>query len=101
MAAALDLDNVTTQRGDFAKYTPGAPYSLVSKHSFKLKEVMEILNEDDFCRQIVLYKGSDFTNEYEQLSNTPRIEAYRLDTHNSDSFFSDKLILNIRSSSSV
>ncbi len=101
MAATLDLENVTTQRGDFTKYTPSSPYTLISKHSFKLREVVGVLNDDDYCRQIVLFKGSDFTDEYEQLSHSPRIEAYRLDAQTSDSFFSDKLILNIRSSSST
>ncbi len=101
MAEKLQLKNVHTRRGAFNEHLPDQRFTFISKHSFKLDQVLGILQGDLPCSRIILYKGGDFIEEISDPLSSLSIDAHRLDTHQDDPFYDDKFILNIRRSEST
>lgn len=91
MARKLALENTGYFKYSIAELAAPSPFILVSKHAFKIPDLIELL-EDKPWEKIILLKGIAFEDELQDDTPALRIQAYDL-SGSGESFYRDKGLL--------
>lgn len=94
IARNIGLENIEINKSSIANIEIDSPFLLVSKHAFKINELLDLVKDKSWS-DIILFKGLPFTNELNNLPIDINIVAYRLDSHSNESFFKNKCIIKI------
>jgi 16S rRNA (guanine527-N7)-methyltransferase len=95
MIRQLGLTNVSAIQSDIKDFgieETGA--ILVSKHAFKMPELLAITKSEMF-RNIILLKGADYASELDQINEDVNVGVINIDDHSQDVFFTGKRVLTI------
>lgn len=95
MVQHLGLQNVTLAEGSVSELRLGDPCLLVSKHSFKMAEIMQLAVSLRWTA-MALYKGGDFHREVEKLPEAYSVTAYGLHRGAELDFYRGKALAFIR-----
>lgn len=93
MIRKLGLNNTQVRDGSIQKVQSNNPFTLISKHAFKINDLYKLISHLPW-ESIILYKGLDFKAELEGISSPLQINSYNLS--NIDSFYEGKAIMVIR-----
>lgn len=77
MAKKSKLTNIGIIDGSIADLRQDAPFLLVSKHAFKINELYEMTSHLPW-QKMVLYKGTDFEEEVDGITEPLEINSYEL-----------------------
>jgi 16S rRNA (guanine527-N7)-methyltransferase len=91
----LGLKNVQCVHASIEDYEAAPNSVLVSKHAFKLPELITMTHKKGYL-SIILLKGNDFQDELKHLQLEVDIEAERIDAVEKSSFFTGKTLLKIQ-----
>lgn len=95
MVQHLGLQNVTLADGSVSRLRLDDPCLLVSKHSFKIPEILQLARSLPWTG-MVLYKGEDFRKEAENLPDEYSATAYGLHRGSELDFYRGKALVFIR-----
>lgn len=90
MAKKLELNNVGIIDGSIEHLSHDTPFLLISKHAFKINELYKMTATLPW-EKMVFYKGKDFKDELEDISEPLEIGSYDL-SYDSD-FYEGKAIV--------
>ena len=93
MIRKLGLNNTQVRDGSIQKVQSNNPFTLISKHAFKINDLYKLISHLPW-ESIILYKGLNFKAELEGISSPLQINSYNLS--NIDSFYEGKAIMVIR-----
>ncbi|MCH8523204.1 MAG: 16S rRNA (guanine(527)-N(7))-methyltransferase RsmG [Balneolales bacterium] len=91
----LGLKNTRCVHRSIGDHTPGTRSILVSKHAFKLGDLIELTKSWKYD-YMVLLKGSDYVDELENIDESFEITSYDISAVEKDSFFAGKYVLVIK-----
>lgn len=96
MARNLDLANVMALDGSLSDLDREEPFLLLSKHSFKLDEILELSDSLPWS-EMVLYKGEEIGGELQSLppSRAVHVSVLRLENTSGDPFYKGKGLVNL------
>jgi 16S rRNA (guanine527-N7)-methyltransferase len=92
----LKLNNLDAQHCSVSNVEMDGQSILISKHAFKIPELIEHLDAKRPAK-IILYKGEDWKSEIENLSDDTisSLRSFKLDRHTTNSFYQGKVILEL------
>lgn len=88
----IDLKNVGIVDGSIGSLRYDEEFLLISKHAFKINDLLEMIGHLSW-KKILLYKGINFRDELEEVSQTLDIQCF--DLSSGDNFYNGKAILMI------
>lgn len=91
MARKLSLENTAYFKRSIAELVAPSPFILVSKHAFKISDLIELLGDKPW-QKIILLKGIAFEAELRDDIPALRIQAYDL-SGSGESFYREKGLL--------
>lgn len=91
----LGLQNIVIFDGSVADLEQQDPFILISKHAFKIDELYELTGHLPW-QKMVFYKGVNFEDELENISEDLKVSAYDLYAQSNDFFYKDKAIVIIK-----
>ncbi len=93
--ATLGLRNASVNIRDVAKFETSAYFGVVSKHAFKMSDLLERLNGKSWS-ELLMLKGSDYESEIADLKRASvRVAATSLAEATPSSFFEGKYLIRI------
>ena len=90
----LQLSNIDYQIGDIAELELKDYQFVISKHAFKIPEIVKTLTHID-TYNIILYKGIDIEKEVAGLESPHQILIYDISAETGNTFFKGKSIVTI------
>lgn len=94
MIHQLGLKNTTTFSGSIEKFRTEDPFILISKHAFKIPDLLSLTSHLPW-QEIILYKGSDLTEELRDMPSDYSVNIYELETGTSNDFYQGKALVRI------
>ncbi len=95
MVHHLDLQHVELADTSVSQLKINDSFLLVSKHSFKIPELLELSSSLPWSA-IIMYKGGDFARELADFPESYDITAYGLEDGSDQSFYRNKFLVTIR-----
>lgn len=77
MVQKIGLQNIGIVDGSIEEFTHDERFLLISKHAFKIDDLYRMTASLPWS-EMVLYKGSDFENEFDKIEDQLVIESYDL-----------------------
>lgn len=101
MVVALGLKNTSLQICDVATVVFDKPIGVVTKHAFKIGDIMSRLDKKPW-QELLMLKGSDYQSELSGLDTSLiRIEAVSLEAAKPTPFFDGKYLIRICPTQSI
>jgi 16S rRNA (guanine527-N7)-methyltransferase len=95
MISDLHLTNANVRIMDVAKVNFDGPFGVISKHAFKIGDLLNRLNGNSWL-ELLMLKGSDYTIELKEVHGEPiTVDAISLEPSLPESFFNGKYLLRI------
>lgn len=95
MIRKLDLQNARVEIMDIARISMDKPFSVMTKHAFKIKDLIERLSGKDW-KHLVFLKGADYIDELNSVDLSPyKIRVLALESTKPESFFKGKYLLHL------
>lgn len=95
LIGALDLENTRVLIRDIASVSMGDPFGVVTKHAFKMGDLLARLHGKPW-QELLMLKGSDYRSELDGLhAPIPHIEATSLEKATPSPFFDGKYLIRI------
>lgn len=92
MIRSLNLDRVETFDSDIYQYEPKEKSLFVSKHAFKLNDILPYLIKSNY-ESFLFLKGSDYKNELIDVDADIKLTVYNFNKATHLSIFKNKFIL--------
>lgn len=92
MARTLGLNNVSSVDFSIEKATIDSDFLLITKHAFKLNDLVQKTTSLPW-KEIIFYKGLDFTEELDGVDPSLSITAYDLFEESREPFYEDKALV--------
>lgn len=90
IAKKLELTNIGIIEGSIEDFSYDTPFLLISKHAFKINELYRMVGNLPW-EKMVLYKGVNFNDELEGISEPLKITSYNLSI--GSNFYAEKALV--------
>lgn len=94
MARKLGVKNITTNDRSITELDLNEPFLLVTKHAFKINDLFRMVADKPWSH-IIFYKGLDFEDELQGLTNKVRIRAFKLFADQTLPFYKGKALVEV------
>jgi 16S rRNA (guanine527-N7)-methyltransferase len=95
IVANLGIDNASVQIKDVGKVEMAEPFGVISKHAFKIADLLGRL-EGKPWKELLMLKGSDYSNELLGVYDVPvTVEATSIAAAHPHTFFNGKYLIRI------
>lgn len=95
IVTSLGLKNIITQEGSIADFEVNRESLIITKHAFKINELIDLLSEKDW-KKIIFLKGAQETiSEINESKVEIVANVTRLDANINDPFYSEKALVEI------
>jgi len=95
MAIQCGLKNVRTVKQSIGDYEPVPDSVLVSKHAFKIPELLKMIEGKSYSK-IILLKGDDYREELKTCGTDLHVDVHTIDAIEPAPFFKGKCIVTIK-----
>ena len=90
----VSAGNLSTNAGSIADVPTETIDLIISKHAFKVNDLLAFLNHEEW-KEIILLKGIDFQDELEGIEEVLDIQVYDLFEESQHEFYTGKAVLSI------